>query len=149
MNMRQKGFGMISIVMVLIVLSALGAAVVRMTNAAHQTVDQELMAARADQAARAGAQWGLYQALKGTWTQCASASQTIDLTADLGTRVTVTCNSTPYNEGADPDHPDQPLTRRIYTIAALACNSDSQCPDNARALQPNYVERSITVRVTN
>ncbi|HEY4080278.1 MAG TPA: type II secretion system protein [Burkholderiaceae bacterium] len=146
---RQNGFGMISIVIVLVVLAALGAALVRLSNAARQTVDQELMAARAEQAAKAGAQWGLYRALKGSWTQCAGVSQTLDLTADFGTRVTVRCDSKLYSEGADPVRPDQPLSLRIYTIGAVACNSGGQCPDDARARQPNYVERSVTVRVTD
>jgi MSHA biogenesis protein MshP len=110
---------------------------------AQSTSAQAVLAARASQAARAGTEWGLYQAFKGTWTACSSASQTLDLTADLGFRVTVSCDSRSFNEGETA--PGTPRTVRLYTIDAVACNASS-CPDNARATTPGYVERRRQVQ---
>ncbi len=145
---QQQGLGLVTVAVVLVVLAALAAAVVRLGAAGQLSANDELLAMRAEQAARAAAQWGMYQALKGSWTACANASQTLDLSADYGMTATVSCASTQYNEGVDPASPTQPLTVRIYTISAMACNASS-CPDNTRAQQPSYVERVFTVRLTN
>ncbi len=144
----QQGFGLITVAVVLVLLAVLTAAVVRVGAAGQQSVNGELLASRADQAARAAVEWGMYQALKGSWAACSNATQTLDLGTDFGLNAMVSCNSVQYNEGADPANPTQPLTVRIYSINAVACNS-STCPDNARAQQANYVERMFTVRMAN
>ena len=68
---RQHGFGAIAAVLVLVLLAALAAAVVRLANTQQVGAAQEYNAARAAQAARAGIEWGLYQAFLGSWTTCA------------------------------------------------------------------------------
>lgn len=145
---RQTGLGAVAVLVVLVVLAGLAAAIVRLGGSAAQASGLDIAAARALQAAQAGTQWGLYQALKGTWTTCAGVSQTLDLNTTLGTRVTVTCSSTLYNEGENPASPGTSKTVRIYTIDAVACNSTA-CPDNTRALSPGYVERRKTVQASD
>jgi MSHA biogenesis protein MshP len=140
-----RGFGAIAAIVVLVLLAALAAAIVRIGGTAQATQAQDLLGARAWQAARAGTEWGLYQALKGSWTTCAGASQTLDLRAEsAGMVATVSCSSATYNEGeASPGVPQQ---RRVITIDTVACNAGA-CPDNSRATQPGYVERRRQVQV--
>jgi MSHA biogenesis protein MshP len=139
-----SGFGAIAAIVVLVVLASLAAAIVRIGGGAQVALAQDFNAARAWQAARAGTEWGVYQALKGSWTSCASQSQTLDLRSDTGMRVTVSCDSTLYNEGEAS--PGVAQTRRVYTVTALACNA-ALCPDAAQAVQPGYVERRRLVQV--
>jgi MSHA biogenesis protein MshP len=137
------GFGSIAILVVLVMLAALAAAIVRLSATAQSSSALDTLGTRADQAARAGIEWGLYQAFKGSWTACAGASQALDLRTDLGMMVTVTCSSATYNEGESS--PGVARVLRVYTIDAIACNSSS-CPDNARPAQGNYVERRRQVQ---
>jgi len=137
------GFGSIAILVVLVMLAALAAAIVRLSATAQSSSALDTLGTRADQAARAGVEWGLYQAFKGSWTACAGASQALDLRTDLGMMVTVTCSSATYNEGESS--PGVARVLRVYTIDAIACNSLS-CPDNARPAQGNYVERRRQVQ---
>ena len=95
----ERGLGAVAAIIVLVVLAALAAAVVRFGAVAQATNAQNIMSARASQAARAGTEWGLYQAFKGSWTTCTGASQTLDLSASTGFRVTVSCDSRSYYEG--------------------------------------------------
>lgn len=145
----QRGLGAVAVLIVLVVLAGLAAAIVRLSSSAAQASAMDIAAARALSAAQAGTQWGLYQALKGTWTSCAGVSQTLDLTAQLGMRVTVSCSSTLYNEGENPASPGTSKTVRIYTIDAVACNAAAACPDNTRALSPGYVERRKVVQASD
>jgi MSHA biogenesis protein MshP len=145
----QRGFGAIAAVMILVLLAALAAAVVRLTNTQQMGGAQEQGAARAAQAARAGIEWGLYQAFKGSWTTCAGASQTLDLSADFGMRVTVSCSSSQYNEGLTDGTPPTVHQVRVFTIDAVACNSSSSCPDASRATGPTYVERRLQIHASS
>lgn len=143
----QRGLGTVTIIVVLVLLSGMAAAIVRLNTAAQTTATQELLAARAAQAARAGLQWGLYQAFKGPWTACNGTSNTLDLVSESGMRVTVSCSSTLYNEGESA--PGTPRTVRVYTLDAVACNSSASCPDNTMVARPGYVERRWQVHATD
>ncbi len=143
----QTGLGAIAAIVVLVVLAALAAAVVRFGAVAQATNAQNVMAARASQAARAGTEWGLYQAFKGSWTTCSGTSQTLDLSASTGFRVTVSCDSRSYFEGETA--PGTPRSVRIYTIDAVACSGSAACPDNSAAPGPNYVERRRQVQASD
>ena len=146
MKSHQRGFGVIAAIIVLVVLAALAAAIVRLGNGAQAGIAQNLLSTRALQAASAGTEWGLYQALKGSWTTCTGASQTLDLTASTGFHVTVSCDSRSFNEGESA--PGVPRVVRIYTVDAVACNSTT-CPDNNAATGPGYVERRRQVQAGN
>lgn len=143
-----RGLGVIAALVVLVLLSTLAAAVVRLTWTQQTTLAQDIDSARAFQGAYAGTQWGMYQALKGSWTTCAGASQTLDLRSSMGVRVTVSCTSDVYNEGETTAGTGTPLTVRLYTITAVACNgAAATCPDNASVTRPNYVERMRVAKV--
>lgn len=145
----QRGLGAVAAILVLVSLAALAAAILRLSTAQQIGTVQELGAARASQAARAGLEWGLYQAFHGSWTTCAGASQTLDLSADFGLRVTVSCSSSLYNEGESDTTPGTPQSVRVFSIEAVACNSTGSCPDNTRATGPAYVERRVRVEASS
>ncbi len=144
---QELGLGVIAVLLILVVLAALAAAIVRLGSASARSSALGLEAARALQAAHAGTQWGLYQALKGPWSACLNSSQTLDLRADTGMRVTVRCSHIEYREGESAPGVPQPI--RLYTIEAVACNGSGSCPDDSRAAQPGYVERLRRVQASD
>jgi MSHA biogenesis protein MshP len=147
--LRQLGMGMITAMIVLVMLATLAAAVVRLGFTEATTSGQDLMGGRAAQAASTGIEWGLYQAINsaGSWSACSNASKTLDLRADMGMLVTVTCDARLYHEGKSDTNTDWPLT--VYTIEAVACNGASACPDNTRVGSVGYVERKRAVQATS
>lgn len=156
---RQRGFGAIAAIVVLVILAALAAAIVSVGTSQHITSAQDVLSARAWQAARAGNEWGLFLARNDMdWgaasTSCdtASRSATLDLTADTGFSVTVSCDSWLYNEGeqANPAPPPDFIaaTVRIYRITAVACPA-AACPvTDATVAGVGYVERTRVVLAT-
>jgi MSHA biogenesis protein MshP len=143
----QTGLGAIAAIIVLVMLAALAAAVVRLGWATQTTVGQDVQGARALQAANAGVQWGLYQALLGTWGTCGTGSQNINLRPTMDFTVTVTCSYSSYNEGESV--PNTPRVIKVYTIEAVACTSSTACPDSTLAASLTYVERKRQVTATD
>ena len=142
----QSGFGAIVVIVVLVILAALAAAIVSLGNTQQITSAQDVQSAKAWHAARTGNEWGLYQTFKGAWTNCSGTSQTLDLGADTGFRVTVYCDSTQYNEGESS--PGTVRTVRIYTIRSVACPA-STCPaSDASVAGLGYLERTRVVVAT-
>jgi MSHA biogenesis protein MshP len=148
---RLHGLGAVAVIVILVVLAALAAAVLRLGQQSQSMTEQDVMGARASLAARAGIEWGLYQAFKGSWTTCSAASQTLDLSADMaGLRVTVACDSTVYNEGLDSS--GNPLQVRVFTVDAVACTSSSPstaCPDASASQRGGYVEHRRQAQAVN
>jgi MSHA biogenesis protein MshP len=143
----QTGFGAIAAIIVLVMLAALAAAVVRLGWATQTTVGQDVQGARALQAANAGVQWGLYQALLGSWGTCGTGSQNINLRPTMDFTVTVTCSYSSYNEGESV--PNTPRVIKVYTIEAVACTSTTACPDSTLVASSTYVERKRQVTATD
>lgn len=161
---RQNGFGAIAAIVVLVILAVLSAAIVSLSSVQQIGSAQDVMSARAWQAARAGNEWGLFQALTpaGTWSQgavsdlCPAAgalghgaqvTQTLDLNVDTGFRVTVYGDCWRYNEGEST--PGTAQTVRIYRIRAVACPA-ATCPAaDATVAGPGYVERTRVVLATD
>lgn len=146
--MHQRGFGAIAAIVVLVILAALAGAIVSISTTQQITSAQDVMSAKAWQAARAGNEWGLYQALKGSWTSCTTGTnQPLDLTADTGFHVNVTCDSWLYNEGEST--PGTPQTVRVYRIKAVACSA-TPCPaSGALVAGVGYIERTRVVLATD
>ena len=153
---RQRGFGAIAAIVVLVILALLAAAIVSISTTQQTTSAQDVQSARAWQAARAGNEWGLYRALKDG--ACAAISgKTLDLSADTGFFVTVTCESAPkslpYKEGDEVDPATGTLGPRklmVYQIKAVACPVATGCPaDGAAVAGAGYVERTRVVLATD
>lgn len=166
---RQRGFGAIAAIIVLVILAALAAAIVAIGTSQQTAIAQDIRSARAGQVARAGTEWGLYQALQpaGVWFGAGGpcpaggalgagvdVATTIDLTAATGFAVTVTASCWRYNEGqtivvAPPLPPAlAPTVINVYRIQAVACPVAGGCPSAAVA-SPGYVERTRVVIATN
>ena len=140
----QRGLGAIAAIVVLVGLAVLAAAILRIGSGAQTAMAQDILVARASNVARAGTEWGLYQAFKGGWMTCSKDSKTLDMSGEGGLWVTVSCDSAVYNEGEAS--PGVAQSVRVFTIDAVACNSSKGCPDAAQAAQPNYVERRRQVQ---
>ena len=143
----MQGLGAVAAMLVLVLLASLAAAIVRLGWTEQTLFAQDMDTSRAVQTANAGIQWGLYQVFKGSWSVCATPTQTIDLRSTTGMMVTVTCSYTDYSEGETSA--GVPQSVRLYVLDAIACSTATSCPDNSRAGQPNYVERRMKVQVTN
>lgn len=59
-NIIQRGFSLVSAIFLLVVLAALGAAMVSFSTAQNQNLAMDVMGARAYQAANAGIEWAAY-----------------------------------------------------------------------------------------
>lgn len=143
----QRGFGVIAAIVVLVILAGLASAMLFLGTSQQMTIAQDVLSARAWQAARAGNEWGLHQALQGSWQTCSNASATLDLKADTdGFNVTVSCDSRLFQEGETA--PGVSRTVRIFEIRAVACPAAS-CPAvDASVAGMAYVERSRMVIAT-
>ncbi|HJV84114.1 MAG TPA: MSHA biogenesis protein MshP [Noviherbaspirillum sp.] len=141
----QNGFGAIAAIVVLVILGALSAAMFRFSVATSISSAQDVASAKVLQAANAGIEWGLYQALQsdGIWrtaNACNTGTQTLDVSADTGSWVTVRCTATSdYPEGESSIGVAQRV--RGLRIRATACNSSAGCPNDAVATGQGYIER--------
>ncbi|QBE66666.1 MSHA biogenesis protein MshP [Pseudoduganella lutea] len=132
---RQRGFGYIAALLIVVALGGLSLAVMRINNTQQVTGMMDLQSAHADQAARAGIEWGLYRAL----VSDTCAAGVIDLTGVAGFRAAVTCERRVFSEGETAA--GEPILKNLYRITATACNA-ATCPGNAAAVAtPGYVER--------
>jgi MSHA biogenesis protein MshP len=144
----EQGLGAIAAIVILVILSSLAAAVTRMGWVEQTGFGQDLQGARASQAANAGIEWGMYQALKGAWTDCTTQqTQNIDFHSSMGFLVTVTCDSIDYKEGESSPGVAQNL--RLFTINAVACTSTTACPDASQVASATYVERKRQAQITD
>jgi MSHA biogenesis protein MshP len=137
----QCGFGLVSAIFLLVVLSSLGAAIVSVFTIQQASSALDVTGARAYQAARAGIEWGLYQQLRAPSpgaTVCFSDTSFgfPDTTTLRPLTVTVGCVLT-----------QGPGTIKRWHLSAVACNqpdaSTLACPN--RNDSPDYVEREMQV----
>lgn len=134
---KQAGFSLVSAIFLLVVLAALGVAMVTISTVQHQSSSLDIQGVRAYQAARAGIEWGLYKKLQ--TSSCAGAAITVPLPAGTSLSdftVTVVCT------------PDNALGIGTAVIQATACNipAGGSCP-NAAPNSSNYVQRVVEVRL--
>jgi MSHA biogenesis protein MshP len=93
---REGGFAIVTAIFLLVILGGLAAFIVTVSTAS--AID--LQGARAYQAARAGIEWGAYQALAPA-PSCAGATTLPALGGSLaGFTTTVTCSQSVHTEGA-------------------------------------------------
>lgn len=124
---RQNGFTLLAGLFILIVLASLGAFMVRISTMQHMSSAQDIQGSRAYQAARAGIEWGMYQALQNA--SCVLSTQLSGLGGLTDFTVTVACSLSTYTEGAD--------TVNVYDITATATSGVLGAP--------GYIERQLRV----
>lgn len=113
---------MITAVFVLLLLSMLAAMMVRLISTSHVTSAEDVLGARAYQAARGGVEWALYQVLDPNNTTASAAPSAQDALigcfpngtpiAGLGANVSADCSSSDWQEGSK--------RLRIYRIVSRA-----------------------------
>lgn len=128
--LRERGFGLVAAVFLLVVLAALAVAVASFSVTQHTDSGLDYEGARVYQAARAGIEWGVYQARKGGLS-CPVATFTPATLADIS--VTVACVSSTY-ANANPS-----IT--VIQLTATACNKPGSvaCTGGGQ----DYVERKV------
>jgi len=138
---KEEGFAYIAAILVVVALGGLALAVMRMNATQQVTGAMDLQSAHADQAARAGLEWGLYQALVVENGCAVPVNRTISFAGVAGFRSTVTCVRTPFNEGESDTATGTPVLKYLYRVDAVACNGSAACPDDGAAVTQGYVER--------
>lgn len=136
-DMRQRGFGVIAAIFILVILATLAGFIVSLSAQQQVGSALDVLGARAYQAARSGTEWGLYRLLKD-----GSCVASTDIGALDGMSVTVTCTV-----GASTE----PGTT-LYTLVSTACNmpntqqNTDDCPGVAASVASlTYVERRVSV----
>lgn len=134
---RERGFGAIAAILVLVILGGLAAAIVSFSSGQQVASAQDIESTRAWLAAHAGNEWGLARALQEN--VCGTTTWVHPDYADL--RVTVSCARQIYSEGTEPDA--SPRRIAVFTVLATACNGAESCTDTSAAAVTRlfYVER--------
>ena len=123
----QKGFSIVTALFILLVLAVLGGFMVTLSGVQSRTTLWALQGARAYQAARAGVEWGGYQALVNGSCDASTA-----LAVD-SFNVSLSCQAQgPITEGGQ--------TYFVYQLTSLA---EWKTYGN-----PEYISRQVTARVT-
>ena len=130
-NRKERGFALVAAIFLLVVLALVGVFLVRVSGVQQQTVNIALLGARAFEAARAGIEWGAFQALD----SASCTTTTLNLTEGglNGFAVDVVCTSTTHTE-----------TGSTYNVYVLDVESRAGTYG-----QPDYVSRRMQATVTD
>ena len=134
MQNRQGGFSLVTAIFILVILAWLGASMVTFSTAQHSTVAMDIQSARATQAARAGIEWGAYEALQVPGFNCAGTPFTLTFPAGTnlaGFTTTVACSLTTHTEGANAVD--------LFVLTSTATYGVVNTPD--------YVSRQVSARI--
>ena len=98
---HAAGFALVAALGILVVLSLMGGAMLRLSSAQQAGSSAAILGARAHWAARSGIDWAIHRAV--STGDCPAASSTLNLGegALSGFSVVVTCSSTPHAEGSE------------------------------------------------
>jgi MSHA biogenesis protein MshP len=143
---RAGGFAYIAAIVFLVVLAGFALAVLRLADTEQVTVNQAVLGARANQAARAGLEWAFFR-LKPAGTTCAAIVPNQDLKPATGFVVKVDCQMRTYSEGLDAN--GAAVSKTIFELVATACNGAGATCDGSDTdlANPDYVERKRTASI--
>lgn len=128
----QRGFSLVSAIFMMVVLVILGASLVTISSVQHTTAAQLLQVARANYAARAGAEWAAAQAGSGAWC-AAPATTSFALPAPLdGFTIEVSCTRA--------NHAISASTLQYFVVDVTATSGTYGSLD--------YVRRKLRTKVT-
>lgn len=142
---RGRGFTLVTVLFVLVVLTALGAAITQISLRQHLGSAAEIESARALQSARAGLEWAAFQVLRNPAPPAAApacfATTSFSAAGLAGFTVTVSCTRTPGSGTVS----DGATDLAFYRLVANACNAPSggACPAGGTP-GATYVERQLT-----
>jgi MSHA biogenesis protein MshP len=141
---RSRGVGIVTAIFLLVVLAGLAVALVTLFTSQRQGILLDEQGVRAQQAARAGIEWGLYHRLRQDSACEDGKTYAVALGGDVLDQFTV---SVACEKAAGPAvAPGEPSLER-WTIRATACAParDGACP--AGWNNPDYVRRVIEVQI--
>jgi MSHA biogenesis protein MshP len=134
--MRARGFAVVAVLFIIVVLAALGVTLVTISAGQQRGQAFDALSIKAYQAAKAGIEFGVYQAVRNG--NCATT--TFALAGNLaGFSVQVQCTSTSHTEVVAVP------AITVYQITATGCNRGA-CPGTADA---TYVERQLRSTVSS
>lgn len=119
----KRGFGLMSALFLLLVLSAAAAFMVNLSGVQRSTVNLAIQGAHALQAARSGVEWGIWQ-LATNGTCFAATNLSLSEGGFSGFTVAVTCTST--------DHTEATTNSSVYQIVSIGEQGVYGDPDYAR-----------------
>ena len=123
---RQRGVSVITGIFLLLLMAVLAAVIASVVSTAHVNQAADIGGARAYQAARAGAEWGMYQLDPNA--QAAGLPVCVNGTPAIpGHAVTVTCQSFDATEGT--------RQLRIYRIVSVAIAAGVKAPGIERQVE--------------
>lgn len=135
--LNQKGFSLLAAIFLLVILAGLSIFLVSIATMNQVGSALDIQGSKAYQAARAGIEWGAYQALTpASAPACPTATLTFAGTTLQNFSTAVTCTLSTVDE--------QGSTINIYQFAATACNQTS-CPSGSPG--QGYVERQVIIVV--
>lgn len=143
MNRVQQGFSLVSAIFILVVLAALGAAMVSFSTAQNQNLSMDVLGSRAYQAANAGIEWAAFTLESAPGASFPAAAVFVPGTATaLGGNlapfaVTVGYTATPFVDAISAGSAVQPLTSHFVVASAVL----------GVAGAPDYVERVVTAKI--
>jgi MSHA biogenesis protein MshP len=133
MKRSQRGFAMVSAIFLMVVLALLGGLMLSMSNSQQISSTRDLLGTRAYYAARAGIEWGAYQALSGGGSCSPVAVPMPNAAPATGFAVQVVCvASGPYDEAG--------VNVTLYQITATASVGSPGAHD--------YAERQLQATVS-
>lgn len=146
----SQGFSLISAIFLLVVLAALGTAIVNVATVQHKSSAFDVQGARAYQSARAGIEWALYRTLMTVGYCNGPAAVTDSFKLPTGTTlseftVTVTCTPTIYDTTTTIRVPNTIIAREITATACNQPTGGTTCP--GATPDDNYVQRVINARL--
>ena len=144
---RPRGFTLVSVVFLLVVLTALGAALASLSQRQQMGSAMDLAHAQAFQAARAGQEWAAWQLLRNPEPPAAAPACPATTSFTPGGTladfvVTVRCTRVPGSGTVS----DGATALVFYQVSATACNvaTAGACPNTSAAPPAAYVERQLS-----
>lgn len=137
--MRQRGFGLISAIFLIVVVAAVAAYMLQVSTVQVGTVSRGVSGERAYWAAKAGVQWSVRYVLDN-----ATGSPHSDATQFCGTDIdgaTFTVNGYTVTMKCDPYLFSDPQDRSIYHVTATASRGSPGTPEYvSRAVRASFAQ---------
>jgi len=130
---NQTGVSIVMAIFILVVLSLLGAYMVKLSGVQHATSVLTIQGARAYQAARAGVSWGVARISGGGNCNDITSVSPLSFTDINGFSVSLACSSQSFSEGTE-----NPVVYKITAVSEYGAYSSA-----------NYISRSIEVSIVN
>lgn len=134
---RMRGFSLVTAIFLLVVLAALAAVMVNMSTFQQTESALDVQGVRAEQAARAGLEWGLQRQISAGLSAGAACIATTTFSLPPGTTLSAFSVSVQCGTATGPG------TLTSWTITATACNQPGPagCPNAGN--NPDYVQRRL------